>query len=109
LIDGICKLLFSNISDPVNIGNPEEITILDFAKEIIKLTGTNQKLIYKELPKDDPLQRQPDISKAKTLLNWEPRISRTEGLKITYEYFTSLSKDELNKKEHNDFSKYIVK
>jgi len=109
LIDGICKLLFSNISNPVNIGNPEEITILDFAKEIIKLTGTNQKLIYKELPKDDPLQRQPDISKAKEMLNWEPRISRSEGLKITYNYFTGLSKDELNKKDHNDFSKYIVK
>ena len=109
LIDGICKLLFSNISNPVNIGNPEEITILDFAKEIIKLTGTNQKLIYKELPKDDPLQRQPDISKAKEMLNWEPKISRSEGLKITYNYFTGLSKDELNKKDHNDFSKYIVK
>jgi dTDP-glucose 4,6-dehydratase len=109
LIDGICKLLFSNITDPVNIGNPNEITMLDFAKEIVELTGTKQKLIFKPLPINDPLQRQPDISKAKKLLNWEPKISRSEGLKITYEYFTSLSKDELNKKEHNDFSKYIVK
>lgn len=109
LIDGICKLLFSNIIDPVNIGNPNEITMLDFAKEIVELTGTKQKLIFKPLPINDPLQRKPDISKAKKMLNWEPKISRSEGLKITYEYFTSLSKDELNKKEHNDFSKYIVK
>ena len=107
LINGICALLFSNISDPVNIGNPDEITIINFAKEIIKLTGTKQKIIFKPLPLNDPLQRKPDISKAKALLNWEPRITREEGLKITYEYFTSLSKNELNKKEHNYFSKYI--
>src|SRR5690554_2766161 len=79
LIDGIYKLLFSDYSYPVNIGNPHEITIKDFAEEIIKLTGTNQKIIYKELPKDDPLQRQPDISLAKKLLNWEPKVGREEG------------------------------
>jgi dTDP-glucose 4,6-dehydratase len=93
LIEGIYRLLLSDYVYPVNIGNPDEITIKDFAEEIIKLTGTNQKIIYNPLPKDDPKQRQPDISKAKELLGWEPKISRKEGLKITYDYF----KDLLNK------------
>ncbi|MDQ3022456.1 MAG: SDR family oxidoreductase [Bacteroidota bacterium] len=87
LVEGIYRLLLSDYVNPVNIGNPDEITIKEFAEEIIKLTGTNQKIIYKPLPKDDPKQRQPDITKAKELLGWEPKISRKDGLKITYDYF----------------------
>jgi len=109
LIEGIYKLLHSNYSQPVNIGNPDEITILDFAKEIIKLTGTDQKIIYKDLPKDDPMQRRPNIEIAQRELNWEPKINRAEGLKITFDYFKSLSQEELYRKDHNDFSKFIVK
>ena len=82
---------------PVNVGNPDEISLLDFAEEIIKLTGTTQKIIFKPLPTDDPKQRQPDITKAKELLGWQPRVARAEGLKITYDYFKSLPKDELYK------------
>ena len=109
LVEGICRLLMSDYPQPVNIGNPDEITIGDFAEEIIKLTGTNQKVIYKDLPQDDPMQRQPEITKARTLLNWEPKVSRAKGLKITYEYFKSLSEEDLYKKDHNDFTKYIKK
>ena len=108
-VDGIYKLLLSDYSLPVNIGNPHEITIKDFAEEIIALTNTDQKVIYKELPQDDPLQRQPDISLAKELLGWEPKIERSEGMKLTLEYFKSLSDDELFKKDHKDFKKHIVK
>lgn len=90
LIEGIYRLLLSDYVYPVNIGNPDEITIKEFAEEIIKLTGTSQKIIYKPLPKDDPKQRQPDITKAKELLGWEPKVSRQEGLKITYDYFKDL-------------------
>ena len=97
LVEGIYKLLMSNYSEPVNIGNPDEISLKDFADEIIKLTGTTQKIIYKELPKDDPKQRQPDITKAKELLNWQPKVNRNTGLKITYDYFKNLSKEELYK------------
>lgn len=109
LIEGIYRLLMSDYVEPVNIGNPDEITIADFAEEIIKLTGTDQKVIYKPLPQDDPMQRQPNIDRAKSILGWEPKVSRQEGLKITYEYFKSLPEDELYKKEHNNFDKYIVK
>lgn len=87
LIEGIYRLLLSDYVYPVNIGNPDEISIRDFAEEIIKLTGTDQKIIYKPLPTDDPKQRQPDITKAKELLGWEPKVSRKDGLKITYDYF----------------------
>ena len=80
---------------PVNIGNPDQITLKEFAEEIIALTGTKQKIVYKPLPQDDPKQRQPDIIKAKELLGWEPKVNRAEGLKITYEYFKSLPKEEL--------------
>lgn len=97
LVEGIYKLLMSDYAMPVNIGNPDEISLKDFAEEIIKLTGANQKIVYKPLPIDDPKQRQPDITKAKDLLGWEPKINRAEGLKITYEYFKSLPKEELNK------------
>ena len=106
-VEGIYRLLLSDYSDPVNIGNPHEITILDFAKEIIKLTGTDQKIVYRELPQDDPMQRQPDITRAKEILGWEPKVSREEGMKITYEYFKGLSEDELQKREHKDFSEHI--
>jgi len=109
LIEGIYRLLMSDYPGPVNIGNPDEITIKDFAEEIIKLTGTRQKIIYQPLPKDDPTQRQPDISLAKKLLDWQPKISRSEGLKITYEYFKSLPEDRLYKKEHHDFERFIKK
>ncbi|MBV8254017.1 MAG: SDR family oxidoreductase [Chitinophaga sp.] len=87
LIEGIYRLLLSDYHLPVNIGNPEEITLNHFAGEILKLTGSKQKIIYLPLPKDDPKQRQPDITKARTLLGWEPKVNRQEGLKITYEYF----------------------
>lgn len=105
-VDGIFRLLMSDYPQPVNIGNPDEITISQFAEEIIKLTGTDQKVVYKPLPKDDPMQRQPNITKAKELLGWEPKVSREEGLKITYEYFKSLPQEKLFKKEHKDFSNY---
>lgn len=103
-VEGIYRLLMSDYAEPVNIGNPYEITILDFAKEIIKLTGTDQKIVFKPLPKDDPMQRQPDISRAKQLLDWEPKVHRAEGMKLTYDYFKSLSQDELQKSEHKDFT-----
>ena len=99
LVDGIYRLLKSDYSFPVNIGNPTEITIKDFAEEIIKLTGTTQKIIYKPLPADDPKQRKPDITRAKELLGWEPKVSREEGLKITYEYFKSLPEKDIKPKE----------
>ena len=108
-VEGIFRLLLSDYCYPVNIGNPNEISIKDFAEEIIKLTGTKQKLIYKELPVNDPLQRQPDISLAKKLLNWEPKVNREEGMRITFEYFKSLSEEELYKREHKDFSHYNTK
>lgn len=106
-VEGIYRLLLSDYSNPVNIGNPDEITIKDFAEEIIKLTDSNQKIVYEPLPADDPLQRQPDISKAKSLLDWEPKVPRHEGMKKTYDYFKSLSQEELFKSEHKDFSKHI--
>lgn len=107
LIEGLVKLLNSCYIYPVNLGNPQEITINEFAEEIIKLTGTNQKVVYKELPVNDPLQRQPDITRAKTILNWEPKTSREVGMKKTYEYFKTYSTEELLKEEHKNFTKYI--
>ncbi|MFY8109946.1 MAG: UDP-glucuronic acid decarboxylase family protein [Bacteroidia bacterium] len=100
LIEGIYRLLMSDYPYPVNIGNPSEITINQFAEEIIKLTGTSQKLIHKPLPQDDPKQRKPDITRAKEILGWEPKVDRAEGLKITYDYFKGLSPEELNKTAH---------
>jgi dTDP-glucose 4,6-dehydratase len=94
LIEGIYRLLMSDYALPVNIGNPSEITLKDFAEEVIALTGTDRKIIYKPLPADDPKQRKPDITKAKKILQWEPRVGRKEGLKITYEYFKSLPPEE---------------
>lgn len=106
-VEGIFRLLMSDYHLPVNIGNPDEITILQFAQEIIKLTGTSQKIITKPLPKDDPKQRQPDITKAKNLLGWVPKVSRAEGLKITYEYFKSLPREVLFERDYKTFEKYI--
>jgi dTDP-glucose 4,6-dehydratase len=107
LVEGIVRLLHSDYAYPVNIGNPDEITISEFAEEIIKLTGTDQKVVYKDLPVDDPKQRRPDITKAQELLGWNPKVGRAEGLKLTYAYFKSLTNDELNEKEHIDFEHYI--
>ncbi|MBT3302594.1 MAG: SDR family oxidoreductase [Bacteroidetes bacterium] len=90
-VDGIYKLLLSDYAYPVNIGNPDEITILDFAKEVIELTGSKSKIVYESLPVDDPMQRRPDISLAKEKLGWTPHHTRTEGLKKTVEYFKSLA------------------
>ncbi len=106
-VEGIFRLLHSDYPYPVNIGNPDEITIKEFAEEILALTGTDQKIVYKPLPENDPLQRKPDISKAKEILGWEPKVDRKEGMKVTFEYFKSLSTEELLKQEHKDFSKYI--
>jgi len=94
LIEGIYRLLMSDYHLPVNVGNPDEISLKDFAEEIIALTGTKQKIVYKPLPVDDPKQRQPDITRAKKLLGWQPKVSRKEGLKVTYDYFKGLSSDE---------------
>ncbi|MBM3399658.1 MAG: SDR family oxidoreductase [Bacteroidetes bacterium] len=107
LVEGIYRLLLSDYAYPLNVGNPDEITIAEFAEEIIKLTGTNQKVVYKALPVDDPKQRQPDITRAKSILGWEPKINRAEGLRITYDYFRSLSKDRLYEEAHHkDFGQY---
>lgn len=106
-VDGIFRLLMSDYHLPMNIGNPNEITIGDFAEEIVKLTGTKQKVVYKPLPQDDPKQRQPNIDKARKILGWEPKVSRSEGLKITYEYFKSLPQEVLYQRDHKNFEKYI--
>ena len=97
LVEGIYRLLLSDYALPVNIGNPNEISLKDFAEEVLKLTGSDVKIVYKDLPKDDPKQRQPDITKAKEILGWEPKVGRAEGLKITYEYFKSLPASEWQK------------
>jgi len=109
LVEGIVRLLHSDYAYPLNIGNPSEITIGEFAEEIIKLTGTNQKVVYKDLPTDDPKQRRPDISKARAILNWEPKIDRAEGLKRTYAFFKTLTQEELMETDHYNFDKYIIK
>jgi dTDP-glucose 4,6-dehydratase len=90
LVDGIYKLLKSDYAYPVNIGNPHEITLKEFAEEIQELIGGNSKIVYEALPQDDPKQRQPDITKAKEILGWEPKVNRTEGLKITLDYFKNV-------------------
>jgi dTDP-glucose 4,6-dehydratase len=101
LVEGIYRLLLSDCADPVNIGNPSEITIAQFAEEIIKLTGTDQKVIYHPLPTDDPKQRQPNITKAQAILGWEPKVERAEGLKITWDYFKALPKERLYEDSHH--------
>jgi dTDP-glucose 4,6-dehydratase len=107
LVEGIFRLLLSDYDMPVNIGNPDEITIAEFAEEIINLTGTNQSIVYKDLPEGDPAKRRPDITKAREILDWEPKIHRAQGLRLTFEYFKSLSHDELYKKEHKSFDAYF--
>jgi len=109
LVEGIVRLLLSDYVYPINVGNPSEITISQFAEEIIQLTGTKQSIIFKDLPVDDPKQRQPDISKAREILKWEPKINRAEGLKVTYEYFKGLSKEELFVSNHYNFDTYLKK
>ncbi|MFK8287971.1 UDP-glucuronic acid decarboxylase family protein [Capnocytophaga canimorsus] len=106
-IEGIFRLLMSNYVYPINIGNPEEISINQFAHEILEITGVQRKITYFPLPENDPLQRQPDITKAREILGWEPRISRREGMLRTYNYFKSLPKEELLKKEHRNFEEYL--
>jgi dTDP-glucose 4,6-dehydratase len=105
LVEGIYRLLMSDYYMPVNVGNPDEISLKEFAEEILILTGNKVKIIYKPLPVDDPKQRQPDITRAKKLLGWEPKVSRKDGLKITYEYFRSLAPEELNKQPKEFVSK----
>ena len=104
LVEGIYRLLHSDYHEPVNIGNPSEITILQFAQEIIKLTNSTQRIVYNLLPKDDPKQRQPDITRAKNVLGWEPKVSREEGLRITYDYFKALPSEDWNE-DHREFKK----
>ena len=94
LVEGIYRLLKSDHVQPVNIGNPDEISLKEFAEEILRLTGSNVKITYKPLPVDDPKQRQPDITKARQLLGWEPLVARTEGLRRTYDYFRNLPREE---------------
>ena len=106
LVEGIFRLHFSDEIRPVNIGNPDEITISQFADEIIKLTGTDQKIVYRELPENDPKQRRPDISRAKAVLDWTPKIDRAVGLKRTYAHFLTFTKEELFKSAHKDFESY---
>ena len=103
LVDGIYRLLLSDYNMPVNLGNPDEISLLDFAKEILELTGKKVKIVFKELPVDDPKQREPDITKAKQILGWEPKVNRKEGLKVTYEYFQSLPEEEWHR-QHKEFA-----
>lgn len=97
LVEGIVRLLKSDYHLPVNIGNPDEISLKDFAEEIIRLTGTKQKIVYKPLPMDDPKQRKPDITRARKLLGWEPKVNRKDGLAKTYEYFKNLPESDLYK------------
>jgi dTDP-glucose 4,6-dehydratase len=108
-VEGIYRLLLSDYAHPVNIGNPDEITIQQFAEEIISLTGSTQKIVYKDLPVDDPKQRRPDISLAKKILDWEPKVSREEGLRYTYEYFKSLSQEEIMQTDFEYFEKVDLK
>ena len=106
LVEGIYRLLLSDETRPVNIGNPDEISIADFAEEIIALTGTDQKVVCKPLPQDDPKQRRPDITRARDILGWSPKVGRAEGLAITYDHFKGLSEEDLRKTEHKDFASY---
>ena len=106
-VEGIYRLLFSDYVYPVNIGNPDEVSILEFAREIIELGNSERGIIFKDLPVNDPFQRQPDISLAKQVLDWEPKVDRATGMKITFEYFKSLPKERLYKKEHKDFANHI--
>ena len=98
MVEGIYKLLKSNYTKPMNLGNPEEIALIDFAKEIISMNGANNKIVFKPLPLNDPVKRKPDITKAMKILNWKPIVSRKKGLINTLNYFNSLSAEEINNK-----------
>ncbi len=100
MVEGIYELLNSKYTRPINLGNPEEIALIDLANEIIKLSGNNNKIIFKPLPVNDPIKRKPDITKAMNILNWKPLVCRKKGLKNTLDYFRTLSLQELNKKDH---------
>jgi dTDP-glucose 4,6-dehydratase len=100
MLEGIYKLLNSNYTKPMNLGNPEEIALIDFAKEIIAMGNANNEIVFKPLPINDPIKRKPDISKAVKILNWQPLISRKKGLENTFNYFKSLSLEELNRKNN---------
>ena len=100
MVEGIYKLLHSKYAKPMNLGNPEEIALIEVANEIITLGNNSNKIIFKPLPLNDPLKRKPDITKAMNILNWKPIVSRKKGLKKTFNYFRSLSLNELNKKDH---------
>ena len=100
MVEGIYKLLHSNYTKPMNLGNPEEITLIDFAKEIIAIGGTDNKIVFKPLPINDPIKRKPNITKANEILNWHPQVSRKKGLENAFNYFKSLSLEELNKKDN---------
>ncbi|MGB5369469.1 MAG: GDP-mannose 4,6-dehydratase [Flavobacteriaceae bacterium] len=103
----IYRLLFRGHSNPVNFGNPQETTIKEYAEEVIKLTGSDQQIIYKPLPQDDPLQRQPNISKAKKMLGWEPKMERSKGLKIVYDYFKAYRQEFYSKKRIGNFIRHL--
>ena len=105
LVEGIYRLLMSDYAQPVNIGNPDEISLKDFAEEVLKLTSSYVKIVYKPLPVDDPKQRKPDITRAKKILGWQPKVNRADGLKITYEYFKGLPQEELFKEPKEFVSK----
>jgi dTDP-glucose 4,6-dehydratase len=106
LVEGIFRLHFSEETRPVNVGNPDEITIREFADEIIALTGTDQRVVYRDLPENDPKQRRPDITRAREVLGWEPKIDRAEGLRRTLAYFKGLTPEELRKSEHKEFEAF---
>ena len=99
MVEGIFRLLHSNYTKPMNLGNPEEITLINFAKEIIAIGGVNSKIVFKPLPKNDPVRRKPDIAKAMKILNWKPIVTRKKGLEIVFNYFKALTLEELNKKD----------
>ena len=109
LVEGIVRLHFSDETRPVNIGNPDEITIAEFAREILALTGSDVDIIQKPLPVNDPKQRRPDISRAQEVLDWTPQVSRAEGLKRTYAYFKGLSTEDLHRSEHKNFESYTTR
>lgn len=109
LIEGIVRLHFSDETRPVNLGNPDEISIAEFANEILALTGADVEVEHRDLPENDPKQRRPDITRARDVLNWEPKVARAEGLKRTYAFFKGLSDADLRKSEHKDFERYTTR
>ena len=109
LIEGIVRLHFSDETRPVNLGNPDEISIAEFANEILALTGADVEVEHRDLPENDPKQRRPDITRARDVLNWEPKVARAEGLKRTFEFFKGLSDADLRKSEHKDFERYTTR